>query len=207
METTDLWKRDINNWHVLESRRFIKLWECSQSAQYQNVTYYGGVVVANTVHFYIFPIRIIGWTSGKGTGVNTEIGLCQSPGAWVFNKTHVKIHISSEGFSSTASDWLAAVLPANQMPGLNIPEWFSLFVCLYLETRYRIFIKIITQGMSNNKGKLKWYNHPTGLPLVKLSIAANIFYALLVFRNAIFHINHHFLWDMYVSQEIHKLPK
>ena len=31
-----------------------------------------------------------------------------------------KIHVSWQGFSNMASDWLAAVLPVNQMPGLKI---------------------------------------------------------------------------------------
>ena len=35
-------------------------------------------------------------------------------------KIHVNFHVSQQGFSDMASDWLAAVLPADQMPGLEI---------------------------------------------------------------------------------------
>ena len=38
----------------------------------------------------------------------------------LLSKFHVKIHVSKQGFSSMASDWLAAVLCANQMSGLKI---------------------------------------------------------------------------------------
>ena len=38
----------------------------------------------------------------------------------LLSKIHVKSHVSLQGFSNMASDWLAAVLPANQMPGLKI---------------------------------------------------------------------------------------
>ena len=36
---------------------------------------------------------------------------------WGWSKIHVKFHASQQGFSNVASDWLTAVLPANQMPG------------------------------------------------------------------------------------------
>ena len=35
----------------------------------------------------------------------------------LLGKIHVKFYASYQGFSNMASDWLAAVLPANQMPG------------------------------------------------------------------------------------------
>ena len=41
-------------------------------------------------------------------------------GPGLLSKIHVKFHVSYQGFSNMASDWLAAVLPANQMPGLKI---------------------------------------------------------------------------------------
>ena len=36
------------------------------------------------------------------------------------SKIHVKFHVGLQGFSNMASDRLATVLPANQMPGLKI---------------------------------------------------------------------------------------
>ena len=33
---------------------------------------------------------------------------------------HVEFHVTQQSFSNMASDWLAAVLSANQMPGWNI---------------------------------------------------------------------------------------
>ena len=41
-------------------------------------------------------------------------------GPWITKQIHVKFHVSWQRFSNMASDWLAAVLPANQMPGLKI---------------------------------------------------------------------------------------
>ena len=41
-------------------------------------------------------------------------------GPGLLREFHVKIYVKSQGFSNMASDWLAAVLPANQMPGLKI---------------------------------------------------------------------------------------
>ena len=38
----------------------------------------------------------------------------------LLSKIHVKFHVGLQGFSNMASDWLAAVLPANQTPGLRI---------------------------------------------------------------------------------------
>ena len=38
----------------------------------------------------------------------------------LLSEIHAKFHASSQGFSNMASDWLAAVLPAKQMPGLKI---------------------------------------------------------------------------------------
>ena len=34
-------------------------------------------------------------------------------------KIHVEIHVCCQGFSDVAFDWLTAVLPANQVPGLK----------------------------------------------------------------------------------------
>ena len=36
------------------------------------------------------------------------------------SKIHAKFHVIQQGFSNIDSDWLAAVLPANQMPGCKI---------------------------------------------------------------------------------------
>ena len=36
------------------------------------------------------------------------------------SKIQVKIHTSWQGYPNLASDWMVAVLPANQMPGLKI---------------------------------------------------------------------------------------
>ena len=36
----------------------------------------------------------------------------------LLSKTHVKIHVSLQGFSNVTFDWPAAMLPANQNPGL-----------------------------------------------------------------------------------------
>ena len=47
----------------------------------------------------------------------TQLGLL---GPGLPSKSLVKIHVSQQGFSNMASDWLVAVLPANQMPGLKI---------------------------------------------------------------------------------------
>ena len=41
----------------------------------------------------------------------------QGLGLW--SKIHVEFYVSQQAFSYKASDWLAAVLPANQMPGLQ----------------------------------------------------------------------------------------
>ena len=49
---------------------------------------------------------------------NELILLDQGPG--IQSKIHIKFHVLWQGFSNMASDWLAAVLPANQMPGLKI---------------------------------------------------------------------------------------
>ena len=43
-----------------------------------------------------------------------------SSGPGLLRNIHVKIHISLQRISNLASDWLAAQLPANQMPGLKI---------------------------------------------------------------------------------------
>ena len=46
-----------------------------------------------------------------------------SPITWaggLLSKIHVKFYVNWQEFSSMASDWLAAVLPANQMPSLLI---------------------------------------------------------------------------------------
>ena len=40
---------------------------------------------------------------------------------WITNNEfHIKIHVHSQEFSVMASDWLAALLPANQKPSLKI---------------------------------------------------------------------------------------
>ena len=44
----------------------------------------------------------------------------ENPGPGLLSKIHVKFDVSQQGFSNIASDWLAAVLPANHMPGLKI---------------------------------------------------------------------------------------
>ena len=44
-------------------------------------------------------------------------GIDEWPGAWI--TWYVKLQISYQGFSNMAFDWLAAVVPANQMPGLE----------------------------------------------------------------------------------------
>ena len=47
--------------------------------------------------------------------------MCRSdlePG--LLSKIHVKIHVRWQEFSNMASNWLAALQPANQMPGLKI---------------------------------------------------------------------------------------
>ena len=46
--------------------------------------------------------------------------LCSKRSSGLPIKIHMKFHVSQLGFSNVASDWLAAVLPANQMPGLKI---------------------------------------------------------------------------------------
>ena len=47
--------------------------------------------------------------------------------AWITWRIHVKIHVSYQGFSNVACDWLEAVLPNNQRPScLGIPaDWFT----------------------------------------------------------------------------------
>ena len=54
---------------------------------------------------------------------------CPYHGSWwhffyqgwgLLSKIHVKFYVSQQEFSNMASDWLVAVLPANQMPGLKI---------------------------------------------------------------------------------------
>ena len=40
-------------------------------------------------------------------------------GPGLLSEIHVYIHVSEQRFSNMAFDWLAAVLPANQMPGLK----------------------------------------------------------------------------------------
>ena len=63
------------------------------------------IVPANEAMGYVAMVTITGTTS---------------LGCGLLSKTHVKFHVSKQGFSSMASDWLAAVLPANQMPGMKI---------------------------------------------------------------------------------------
>ena len=49
----------------------------------------------------------------------TDAHLChQEPE--LLGKIHVKFHVNLQAFSNMASDLLAAVQPANQMPGLKI---------------------------------------------------------------------------------------
>ena len=43
-----------------------------------------------------------------------------TPGPGLLSKIHVQFHVSQLGFSDMASDWLAAVLPANEMTCLKI---------------------------------------------------------------------------------------
>ena len=43
-----------------------------------------------------------------------------TPGLGLPSKIHVKFHVNKHGFSNMATDWLAAVLPANQIPALKI---------------------------------------------------------------------------------------
>ena len=38
----------------------------------------------------------------------------------MLNKIHVKIQVNQQEFSNMASDWLAAVLPASQIPSLKM---------------------------------------------------------------------------------------
>ena len=38
----------------------------------------------------------------------------------LLRKIHVKFHVSYQGCSNLASDWLVSLLPANQMLGLEI---------------------------------------------------------------------------------------
>ena len=42
------------------------------------------------------------------------------PERGLLSKIYVKFHVTKQGFSHVASDWLAAVLPANQMAGWQI---------------------------------------------------------------------------------------
>ena len=46
--------------------------------------------------------------------------LCSKRASELSIKIHIKCHVSQQGFSNVASDWVATVLPANQMPGLKI---------------------------------------------------------------------------------------
>ena len=45
---------------------------------------------------------------------------CNWPGRGFLCKFHVKFHVIQRGFSNMVSHWVAAVLPANQMPDLEI---------------------------------------------------------------------------------------
>ena len=63
------------------------------------------------------------WYDSKGMQLGEQsdtanvIILNQGPG--MIKKTHLKINVSWQWFSNMASDWLAARLSANQMPGLK----------------------------------------------------------------------------------------
>ena len=68
--------------------------------------------------------------------------ICKASGSayrqgWgLLSKIRVKFHVCKLGFSNMASDWLAAVLPANQMPGLKIfVNWHGISHGHFLVTR------------------------------------------------------------------------
>ena len=74
------------------------------------------------------PVAVVlsNWCPGTAMNMLCECCMCESiTGAtllgWgLLSKIHVKFHVRLQGFSNIASDWLVAVLPANQMPGLKI---------------------------------------------------------------------------------------
>ena len=41
-------------------------------------------------------------------------------GRGLLSEMHIKFHVSWRGFSNIASDWLAAVMSGDQIPGLKI---------------------------------------------------------------------------------------
>ena len=49
-----------------------------------------------------------------------ETGYIASWDPGLLAKIHVKIHVIKQDVSNRASDWLAAVLPANQKHGLSL---------------------------------------------------------------------------------------
>ena len=60
----------------------------------------------------------VGWSHVEGHDIKVEV--IDISGAWISKKIHVYSYISKKGFSNMASDWLAALLPANQEPGFKI---------------------------------------------------------------------------------------
>ena len=65
--------------------------------------------------------------SNTNTDTNIHINININPSnntksraGGLLSKIHVEFHVSWHRFPNMASDWLAAVLPANWMPGLNI---------------------------------------------------------------------------------------
>ena len=62
------------------------------------------------------------WFIGLYTlGLFSCVGMQAIAMGWgLLNKIHVKFHVNQQGFSNMAFDWLVAVLPAYQEPGLKI---------------------------------------------------------------------------------------
>ena len=66
-------------------------------------------------------------SNAKNVPFDDVVMWCVSEGYPILlSKIHVKFHVGWQGFSNVASDWLAAVLLANQMPGLKTSvNWYG----------------------------------------------------------------------------------